>query len=530
MAIFWPFQIYTSLFGKNCQKKFQTSIFGHSKFIPVFLQKIVGKNSEQPFLTIPNLYQSFWEKLSEKIWNGHFWPFQIYTRLSGKNWWKKAIFGHSEFIRVFWEKLMEKIQNGHFWPFQIYTTLLGKNWWKKFRTAIFDHSQFIPVFLGKFVRKNLEQQFLAIANLYQSFWEKLMEKIWNSHFWPFWIYTSLFGKNWWKKFRTAIFGHSEFVPVFLGKIDGKNSEWPFLAIPNLYQSCWETLSEKFQNSHFWSFQIYTSLFGKNCQKKFQTTIFSHFKFSHFQFIPVFLEKNCQKKFGTAIFGHCKFIPVFLEKNCQKKFQTAIFGKNCWKKFRMAIFCLSKFLPLFWGKIDGKNSEQPFLTIPNLYQTFWEKLMEESHFWPFWIYTSLFGKNWWKKFRTAIFGHSKFIPLFSGKIVRKISEQPFLAIPNLYQTFWEKLSEKISNSQFWPFPIYTSLLRKHYWKNSDQPYLAILNLYQSFWEKLSEKFRMAILGHSKFVPVFFGGNCQKKFGMAIFGHSKFFLTIFLHISL
>ena len=41
----------------------------------------------------------------------------------------------------------------------------------------------------------------------------------------------------------AIFDHSEFIPVFLGKIVGKNSEWPF-----------------------WLFQIYTSPFGENCQK------------------------------------------------------------------------------------------------------------------------------------------------------------------------------------------------------------------------------------------------------------------------
>ena len=74
--------------------------------------------------------------------------------------------------------------------------------------AIFGHSEFIPVFLGKIVRKNSEQPFLAILNLYQSFWEK--------------------------KFRMAIFGHSEFIPVFLGKIVGKNSERPFLAILNFF--------------------------------------------------------------------------------------------------------------------------------------------------------------------------------------------------------------------------------------------------------------------------------------------------------
>ena len=112
-----------------------------------------------------------------------------------------------------WEKLLEKIENSHFWPFQIYTSLFGKNCWKKFGMAIFGHSKFIPVCLGKIVQKNLEQPFLAIPNLYQSVWEKLLEKIWNSHFWPFQIYSSL-----------------------LGKIVGKNSEQPFLAIPNLYQS------------------------------------------------------------------------------------------------------------------------------------------------------------------------------------------------------------------------------------------------------------------------------------------------------
>ena len=52
---------------------------GHSEFIPVFLGKIAGKNLEWSFLAILNLYQSFWEKLLEKIWNGHFWLFQIFS-------------------------------------------------------------------------------------------------------------------------------------------------------------------------------------------------------------------------------------------------------------------------------------------------------------------------------------------------------------------------------------------------------------------------------------------------------------------
>ena len=61
--------------------------FGHSKFLPVFLYQkglnkfrmcIVRKISEWSFLAIPNLYQSLCEKLSEKIQNGHFWPFFMF--------------------------------------------------------------------------------------------------------------------------------------------------------------------------------------------------------------------------------------------------------------------------------------------------------------------------------------------------------------------------------------------------------------------------------------------------------------------
>ena len=154
-------------------------ISGHSEFIPVFLGKIV-----------------------RKIWNDHFWPFQIYTSLFG-------------------EILSEKIWNSNFWPFLIYTSLFwiklsGNN----LEQIIFGHSEFIPVFLGNIVRKNLEQWFLAILNLYQSFWEKLSEK-----------------------FGMTIFGHSKFIPVFL-----------------------EKMSEKIRKSNFWQFLTYTSLFGENCQK------------------------------------------------------------------------------------------------------------------------------------------------------------------------------------------------------------------------------------------------------------------------
>ena len=114
------------------------------------------------------------------------------------------------------------------------------------------------------------------------------------------------------------------------------------------------------------------------------------------------------------------------------------------------FWPSEFIPVFLKTIVGKNSEWPFLAILNLCQSFWEKLLEKiwnGHFWPFQIYTSLFGKNCWEKFRMAIFGHSKFIPIFLKKNSQKNLEQPFLVIPNFYQSFWENLLEKICNSHF-----------------------------------------------------------------------------------
>ena len=217
--------------------EFGIHIFGHSELIPVFWRKIFGKNLEWPFLAIPNLFQSSWEKLLGKIPNSHFWPFQIHTSIFGKkivgkkselpflaipnsyqSFWEKLSEKNSEspilailnLYQFFWEKLLEKIWNGHFWPFQIYTSLLGKNCWKKFQTVIFCHSKFIAVFLGKIARKNLERPFLAS------------------------LYTSLFEKNCQKKFGMAIFGHSKFIAVFLGKIIRKNLKRPFLAILNFF--------------------------------------------------------------------------------------------------------------------------------------------------------------------------------------------------------------------------------------------------------------------------------------------------------
>ena len=83
-------------------------------------------------------------------------------------------------------------------PIPNFLVILYKKGLNKFGMHIFGHSKLKPVFLGKIVRK----------------------------------------------FRMAIFGNPEFVPVFLQKLLGKNLEWQFLAIPNLYQSFWEKLLEK----------------------------------------------------------------------------------------------------------------------------------------------------------------------------------------------------------------------------------------------------------------------------------------------
>ena len=70
------------------------------------------------------------EGLSEKIWNGHFWPFLIYTSLFEKNCQKKigmAIFGHYKFfltiflyILLYWSVMVLKAMKFvHFWIFTV---------------------------------------------------------------------------------------------------------------------------------------------------------------------------------------------------------------------------------------------------------------------------------------------------------------------------------------------------------------------------------------------------------------------------
>ena len=138
--------------------------------------------------------------------------------------------------------------------------------------------------------------------------------------------------------------------------------------------------------------------------------------------------------------------------------------------------------------------RPLLTITDL-KKFGMPNFGHSKFLPVFLYQKGFNK-----FGMHILGHSEFIPVFLGKFVRTNLEWPFLAILNLYQSFWKKLLENIQNGHSKFVPVFFGKIVR---KNLEWPFLAILNLYQSFWEKLSEKFGTAIFGHSKFIPVFLG---------------------------
>ena len=133
-----------------------------------------------------------------------------------------------------------------------------------------------------------------------------------------------------------------------------------MAIPSLYQSFLEKLSEKkFGMVIFWPFQIYASLLRKNCQKKIEKIFSDNFS------VPITLiecdglESNeiCTfldfySESGTVIFGHFEFIPVILGK-IARKIWNGLFGH-------------SNFIPVFLGKIVRKNLEQLFLAVPNLF--------------------------------------------------------------------------------------------------------------------------------------------------------------------
>ena len=116
-------------------------------------------------------------------------------------------FGHSKFLPVFLH-----------W--------IGLN---KFRMAIFGHSKFLPVFLYEKCLNKFKMHILAILNLYQSFWENVLGKFRMAIFGHSKL-IPVFRENVPKKIQNGHFWPFQFIPVFLGKIVGKNSEWPFLAI------------------------------------------------------------------------------------------------------------------------------------------------------------------------------------------------------------------------------------------------------------------------------------------------------------
>ena len=83
----------------------------------------------------------------------------------------------------------------------------------------------------------------------------------------------------------------------------------------------------------------------------------------------------------------------------------------------------------------------------------------------------------------IFGHSEYVAIFLEEIVRKNLKWPFLAIPNLYQSFVGKfIGKKSGTSIFGHYKFVPVFLGKIVGKNLERPISAIPNLYQSFWEK------------------------------------------------
>ena len=120
-------------------------------------------------------------------------------------------------------------------------------------------------------------------------------------------------------------------------------------------------------------------------------------------------------------------------------------------------------------------------------------------------------------------------IFLGKIVRKNLKWPFFVIPNLYQSFWEKMLEKFRMAIFGHSKFIPVFLGKIVRNNLEWPFLAVLNLYQSFWGKLLEKFRMAIFGHSKFIPVFLG-KIEKNWNGHFWPLQVFFDNFSVHITL
>ena len=115
-------------------------IFGHSKFLPVFLYQKGFNKFRMPIFGLSEFMLIFLGKIVRKNWKCHFWPFIIYTNLFGKivrknsecHFWLFQIY-----TSLFGENCQKKIQNSYFWPFQIHTSLFGKIVRKKFRAAIF---------------------------------------------------------------------------------------------------------------------------------------------------------------------------------------------------------------------------------------------------------------------------------------------------------------------------------------------------------------------------------------------------------
>ena len=127
--------------------------------------------------------------------------------------------------------------------------------------------------------KNGHSKFFS-NNFSQKDWYKFrMAKNDHSKFFP-----NNFSQKDWYKFGTTKNGHSEFFLAIFPKKTGINSEWPKMAILTILAVLlyWKCLN-KFRMPIF-GHSDFTSLFGKNCWKKFGMAIVGCFKF----FLTIFL--------------------------------------------------------------------------------------------------------------------------------------------------------------------------------------------------------------------------------------------------
>ena len=130
---FWNFGKFPNFF----LSKVVLFFFSKNFFVKnIFLTIIFSKNFSLLSRPLHSIKVICTEKLSEKIWNGHFSPLQVSSNnFFQKDWYKlrMAKNGNSDFLSdKFSKKDWFSIQNGQKWPFQIFPKSFSQKDWYKF--------------------------------------------------------------------------------------------------------------------------------------------------------------------------------------------------------------------------------------------------------------------------------------------------------------------------------------------------------------------------------------------------------------